>query len=211
MFNQQNGFWADNSASGSGTLPQFAGPGSGLAWDPAYMGTGYTLSNSNETATFSAASGNGSVLGTRPLTGKVVFEVTLTSHVDITCSIGFSYHSAALLNNYTPGVVGNDSVGTWYLSGPAYYYNGNQGAAPAFDHGDCLAVLFDSGTGKIWFAKNGVLNGGDPAAGTGPAFTIFLNGDTYYPLFFSNSGSSANAARINHTLMVPLPAGFSQL
>ena len=68
---------------------------------------------------------------------------------------------------------GNDADSWGYLrSGDKRTNSSSSSFGDPFDAGDIIGVAFDGATGKIWFALNNVWqNGGDPAAGTGEAFS----------------------------------------
>lgn len=53
------------------------------------------------------------------------------------------------------------------------FFSGSSASGPPaqFNSGDIVGVAIDSANGKIWFAKNNTWQGGDPAAGTGAAYT----------------------------------------
>ena len=61
-----------------------------------------------------------------------------------------------------------------YYSGNGNKYNGssNSSYGATYTTGDVIGVAYDADNGKIWFAKNNTWqNSGDPAAGTGEAYS----------------------------------------
>jgi hypothetical protein len=74
-----------------------------------------------------------------------------------------------------PGIGGNEGANSWgyYASTGNKFNDGNQGAyGDSFTDSDIIGVAIDMDAGKIWFAKNNVWqDSGDPAAGTGEAFS----------------------------------------
>jgi hypothetical protein len=64
-------------------------------------------------------------------------------------------------------------VGAFAYWNSGKFYSGSVAVTTPsqFDSGDIVGVAIDSSTGEIWFAKNNTWQGGDPAAGTGAAYT----------------------------------------
>jgi SPRY domain len=64
---------------------------------------------------------------------------------------------------------------SWALivsSGLIYNNNSSSAYGPTSTDGDVIGIALDLDAGKVWFAKNGTwMNSGDPAAGTGEAFS----------------------------------------
>ena len=148
-----------------------SGPAS-VTWSQTDKNASIALSNGNLTATKSG--GDGAYGGMRSTqgasAGKLYFEVLIvTGTTSPFITVGLAL-AAASLSNYT----GADANG-W-----GYYGQTGQKATnavlstygAAFGTGDVIGVFYDGATGSVWFAKNGVVQGGgDPVAGTSPAFT----------------------------------------
>ena len=123
--------------------------------------------------------------GTTPMVnGKYYWECIQgdTSTQTMAVQVGVSNASAGApvssntfrFNTATAQKVDNTGTATSY--GSVGYYS------------DVIGVAFDADAGKIWFSKNGTwFNGGDPAAGTGPAFTGLTSG----PYYVATGGTGA--------------------
>lgn len=80
--------------------------------------------------------------------------------------------------------------------------------------GDTVMVAFDADNRKLWFGKNGAwFGGGDPAAGTGEAFSaIPMTREVWFPAHGNNLAGGVNAYNFGQRDFkhVP-PAGFGKL
>lgn len=86
---------------------------------------------------------------------------------------------------------------------------------PTYANGDRIMVCFDQATNKVWFGKNGVMQG-NPAAGTGEAATMAAG--WYYPMdhvinspLYKLTSFTGYAEYQGTTLFTPStpPSGFS--
>lgn len=130
------------------------------------------LSNANMTAT---GSGTGIVRGTPAIpAGKWVFGFRINSVV-AAGGAGIATSSASL-----SGYLGQDANGWAYdTSGNLAHNAATTAFGGALSAGDVLYVYINTTTGKIWFARNGVMLGsGDPAADANPAYSG-LSGTLY--------------------------------
>lgn len=142
-----------------------------VTWSPTDKNASIALSNGNLTAVKNSPDGTyGAIRATQGASaGKLYFEVLIvagTTSPYITVGLALA---AASLTIYT----GADA------SGWGYYGQTGQKSTNAvlsaygavFGTGDVIGVFYDGSTGSVWFAKNGAVQGGDPVAGTAPAFT----------------------------------------
>lgn len=185
------------------------------ALDPSKKGAGITLTNSNQTATFTAA--QQSVLGlTGITTGKYYFEVTFTSGTSSgNAATGIVPSNEPLTGSqigYNDGVTG--SVGCFQSSGNIYK-NGSSisvGSANNFSTaGNYLCVAVDADARLVWFKSgtnswNGNVSN-NPATGVGG---IAISGTgAIYPAIGTDKVSVWNANFGANTFNQTLPAGFS--
>lgn len=105
-----------------------------------------------------------------------------------------------------------DSRGYLYRTGTSSASGGY--SAPGgntFTNNDVVMVAFDADTGQIWFGKNGTWNdSGNPAAGTGAAFTA----SGYQTLTPIANGETSGAGSLNfgqRAFAYTPPSGFSSL
>lgn len=105
-----------------------------------------------------------------------------------------------------------DANGYGYYGGTGGKFNngGSTAYGSAFGNGDVISTALDMDAKKVWFAKNGVYPlSGDPAAGTGAAFTGLASG-TFFPIascYYLSLGwqLKGGAADLSYTP----PAGFA--
>jgi len=81
----------------------------------------------------------------------------------------------SVYNTTRSGAYPGSSIASWGYWNSGKYYNGGGavGSPSTFASGDIVQVWINAASGKIWFGKNDVVQGGgDPVAGTSPAFTV---------------------------------------
>ncbi|MES2634017.1 MAG: hypothetical protein V4669_13670 [Pseudomonadota bacterium] len=188
-----------------------------VTWDPANKGYDTALSEGDLVVT---ASLSGNIMITRSTVarsaGKQMFELTPLSHSsDGILAVGLA--KAAWDATDVAGYLGTNanSIGI-YTNGGAYT-NGsdeinNGSTIPDFANAptDVLTLALNFDTGKVWMAVNGTFVG-DPAAGTGEAFTFTPNTEWYVAV--SGFGSvTADSVRANFgasAFTATLPSGWS--
>src|SRR5690606_36247531 len=108
--------------------------------------------------------------------------------------------------------VGETSASWGYYQDTGQKYTNNVGSAYGASwkvNGDIIGIAADLDTGKIWWAKNGVWqNSGDPAAGTGEAFSG-LSGVLYPAITLFRNGASATARFDPADQTYSAPSGFT--
>lgn len=180
-------------------------------FDPAYTSADIGLSGSNAVATRGAAADNWrtTLAKLRKTTGKWYFEVlvgTLTGK-DM---IGFG-DPLMNLSNY----VGGDAHGFgWHSQVGNFYYKGAvyKAGPGTYVTGDVLQFCVDMDAGMLWLGKNGVI-GGNPAAGTSPAFNSSSSSLMPTPIapaasLFHKSDVATLRVKNSEFTYAP-PAGFS--
>lgn len=168
-----------------------------------------TLSNDDLTATQPAQ--RGFVRATKSKTSsdsKWKFEVYIDkiAHPTEECAIGVA--TSATANTLWLGI---DST-SWGLWNAGLKWTGGASSSSGISYttGDVVMVAGDPATGKLWFGKNGTWSG-DPAAGTGEAFTT--SGTIFAAVEPNDSGAGvADAAmtvrfRATHQTYA-MPSGF---
>jgi hypothetical protein len=117
---------------------------------------------------------------TRGLGGKWYFEALVTARGDSgvnTPAIGIcqSAHNATEMGAGGAVSTGNAS---WAMlsNGSGKYHNGNiDSYGSSWTNGDVIMVAVDLDNGRIWWGRNGTwFDSGDPAAGTGAAYTNLI-------------------------------------
>jgi hypothetical protein len=150
--------------------------------------------------------------------GKWYFEVKIESVGGSGVSnstIGFGTATSSLTNYVGVETGANISYGYdgSLISGAGKFYTGGtpSGTPAAYIAGDIIGVAIDLDNHKLWFSKNGVWQtaGGDPGAGTNPAFAS-ISAVTLYPMIslrYSPILYRANFGQ-NH-FSYPVPTGFN--
>lgn len=148
-------------------------------WNPADKSASITLSGGDLTATSSGT--NAAVRNTVQLgSGKYFYQVSVA--VNSSCSIGVMNGSNSLAVFVGSGV---DSCG--YRSNGSVYVEGSSVASYAsYTDGDLILGMFDLSAHKAWFSKNGVVQSGDPIAGTGG---VPLPNSNLFPAVSGSSGA----------------------
>lgn len=116
------------------------------------------------------------------------------------------------------GIDGGDDFGT-YAPAPGWFWNVRQSITQSYvsvnppgayhAHGVCaagdvLAFAWDADSGKLWTARNGTWNSGDPAAGTTPCFSTVTGN-----LYLWTGGAGKVTARFSPTnFSYTPPSGF---
>jgi hypothetical protein len=114
--------------------------------------------------------------------GKYYFEVRCvrTSGTDSNIMVGIANASAPL--NTASGFPGGDAngYGMYLLNGNKFNAGAGSAYSSAWDGDTIIGVAVDFTAGKIWIAnENTYGGGGDPAAGTGEAFSGISG--TFFP------------------------------
>lgn len=181
----------------AGAGPMFFGAAAAslptVTWNPSDKDSHISLSNGNLTLTRDTSSG--AFYGVRATRGIDI--ATGSGYFEIFCGNGsntigpFTLLGIALATTSLTVGLGNDvSVS----SGWAYYegdggknHNGSlQAYGTAYGSSQIIGVTVKYGS--LWFARNGTWqNGGDPAAGTGAAYTGLTG--TVYPMVTTQAGS----------------------
>lgn len=158
----------------------------GSAFNPADKNADITLSNNNHTAT-SATLHKGVRSTQGRSSGKYYFETTVMVRATTGNHSGIAT-SAHTLASY----LGFDATGYGYASSGSVFNNGSAVASyAALADNDVVSVAVDFSALKIWFAKNGTWQSGNPALGTGG---IAINAATYLPAW---SGAADDSIRAN--------------
>jgi len=102
----------------------------------------------------------------------------------------------------------DDESWGWYGSGTKYTNGASTPYAPTYmNDGDVCGIALDLDNGKIWFSLNGVWTG-DPAAGTGEAFSG-LSGTLFAAVSLYNASKILSAQFASGDLTHAAPAGFT--
>lgn len=179
---------------------------------PGFWNTGVstgTWSVSTKQITLSAT-GFSSIRYERPITsGKVYWEISPTTYGANTSFIG-----GIVNESWTPSAsaglgVSANAWGVQGSSGNTYHNNSSAALLSPLSATDTLMVHFDYATKKLHFGRNGTWSG-DPAAGTGQAFT--LTGSTFYPgLYRYNSGDQSIIRTASGEFSYSIPSGSAAL
>jgi hypothetical protein len=151
--------------------------------------------------------------------GKKYFEILIHAAIPQGYqgySIGLSTAEVGAYLNEKVGETGPGWSVTWdsYYNGRIFPGGGGNGAIPAFGtNADVISVAYDSVTGHLWFAKNGVWMTGDPALGTTPLITDVsgaVKAAVSIPCFSGNDGVTGFTINFGAVAFAYVPPnGFS--
>lgn len=188
-----------------------------VTWNPSDKDSSITLSGSDLTATKGGTAALKSVRATRGIadTDNGYFEIVV---VQDGFNAPFMLVGVATASLSLGSYVGSDTNSWGYYQDTGQKYTNSTGASygagwgtGGAGNGVVIGVAFKNG--KLWFAKNGTWqNSGDPAAGTGEAFSGITG--TLYPTMslyrhdFPNQHSVTGRFRTSAFAYAP-PSGFS--
>ncbi len=188
-----------------------------MTWDIApNKSSRATLSNGNLTATGDGAGSVGAVVMATvgKAAGKWYFEVEIGKpSFSSEPSIGLT--TGEVLTE--PGAIDNMQMGaenfSWGILGNGEFYHTGVSWASGFgatSGGSVVMVAFDMDAGAAWIGVNGTFSG-DPAAGTGAAFTDLYG--TCYPAASVGSGLAPSATLhcAPSSFAFAQPAGFAAI
>ena len=159
-----------------------AGNGGGVptvTWNPADLGPNIVLSGGNLTATKTTNDALSSLRATLARSaGKYYFEVLISGGGTSPFRLIGVANAAMSLN----GSLNNANGWAYYQEDGSKRHNGiNTAYGDIYGVGDVIGVALDLDAGLIWWAKDNIWQGGgDPAAGTGEAFSG-LSSETLFP------------------------------
>lgn len=177
-------------------------------WNPSDKDTGCTLSAGDRMA-FQAASNAGSVRSTAALSaGKWYIELDFGG----SAAVNSDRHRCGVANGSANiGGAAGDDANAWVIQGNGQKRTNNGASAYGNVVDNPLRIAIDLDNGKIWFGESTTtwFASGDPAAGTGEAFSG-LSGSLY--LIFG--GSNTTGSKIGTLLDVASytgspPSGFT--
>lgn len=181
-----------------------------MSFSDFYRSTDVVLSSGYYVAGKSGGSGSWrGVLGNNGLSGKVYFEISVTTY-DGLLWLGIGTLAAAM--NASPATGG---AGTAYVyASDAYKGTGASAVSygATYAGGDVIGVAFDATTGSIWFAKNNTWQAsGNPATGANPAYTGITG--SFFPLasMSGTAGSVTVTIKDNGSQTYSPPSGFTAL
>lgn len=165
-----------------------------ITWNPEDKAPNILLSNGDLTLVNTA--GDNVFEGARTThstsTDKIYFEVTLD---DLACDIGIALINADLFHH-----AGWDNQGWGILTGVANGMKIHNNVPEAYfgyhilDPGTVIGTALDLIAGKVWWSDDGVYAaGGDPAAGTGEAYSGLSGAFFALAVVFWNSGGQITA------------------
>lgn len=179
-------------------------------WNSTLVFVDYVLSNSNKTVTqFRGGTNSGNQIAVSPRSsGKWYFEVQgtglSTGAPEGRYGIGQSGISPS------SGQIGSDPLSAG-MGSHGFAQRSNQTssriAAPYPGINRCM-VAFDADTGRLWFGVLGQwVNGGNPATGVNPFYTMPIG--LYYPMVsFSGAGGSYTLLTKQSEMLYTPPTGF---
>lgn len=170
-------------------------------WSPTVQSGSWSIAG--EVAT--ASSGGTSVIRyEKGLTGKRYFEIY---------GSGFSgSFVAAVVNSSWAGtnVPGSDANGWGIISNNGFkYHNGSQSSIglPSIADPGTLRIAVDGSSGKLWLGTDAGWSG-DPAAGTGEAFTG-LPTSTWPAIYLFDASASGTFRGLTSDISYSAPTGFT--
>lgn len=161
--------------------------------------SGRNISRDASAAAWAAARGNASIT-----TGQQYLEITIGDMLTDIC-IGICKSAMGLSDK-----VGADAYGWGYQASTGNKVTG--GVATAYGDpcvaGDVIGIIPDITNGKLYFTRNGVVQGGgDPVAGTGAAFTG-LSGAFFPAISLYDPSSTAESVFLDADFAYDPPTGF---
>lgn len=191
-------------ASSGGSVPT----GPGTTWNPADKAALITLSGSNLIATPTVDPSNENARGVAGKTsGKWYFETVFNpigGGVNDYGGVGVAKSTASLTATYI-GATADGWACFSAAAGGGIYNNGAASAVVYAGHtvGQTVMVALDLDNGKLWIGVNGTWpSGGDPAAGTTPAFSGISG--TLYPALTTKNLTTLSTSTTNFG-----PTGFA--
>jgi len=176
-------------------------------WNPADKSASVNLTNSNLTATATAA--NTGARGVKGLaTGKIYFEATLVNQTSVATAIGVALGTATLGLTATTTAILRENAQVWINATQVGTVGGG-----ALVNGTIACIAVDIGAGLIWFRRGaaGTWNPsgtGDPAAGTSGLALTGMTG-TLYPNCIMAASTDAWTANFGASAFSgAVPAGF---
>jgi hypothetical protein len=176
---------------------------SAVTWDPAAVGSGGTLSNGNQRATFTpyGAGARGNISHTS--TGKWYFEAKIIqSEGAYTPLVGICTTSTSLSIPFQNGI----QEILWYGTGGQIITGANTRTPYGLTNyttGDYIGVALNFTNNQLQFYRNGVAQG---------LITVsaYSAGTTFYPMCCSPYGSAGSSiVDLTTTFQYPPPSGFS--
>jgi hypothetical protein len=172
------------------------------------MGSGIVLSNADKTAAKTVASWSGVLSVDSKSSGKIYFEVLVDSIAGSGVLIGIGNENAD--ETSYPGA---DTNSWGYHALGRKYYGGSWSAyGSAYGASAVIGVCVDIAAAKIWFAKDNLWNG-DPAAGTGEAYSN-LSGTYFFPFvgLYASGGTTQVTIRLDEDeWSYSAPSGFDSI
>jgi hypothetical protein len=165
--------------------PYRYGTASSVTWNPSDKSARVTLSGANLIARKTSGTTSTWDMARATLgrsSGKHYFEIRCvrTSGADSNIIVGIANSSAAL--DTAAGFPGGNTngYGIYVLNGNKYYNATPTAYSSAWDADTVIGVAVDFTGGKVWMANENTWGGGgDPAAGTGEAFSGISG--TFFP------------------------------
>jgi hypothetical protein len=169
--------------------------------NPSDKHSSITLSNANQTASFSTSSWSG-VRASLPITGPVYWEVLVNVGTVANDATGVADASAALT-----AYLGVDAHGWGHLSDGYKSHSGFSAYGVTWATNAVMMHALDA-SGNLWIGKDNVWMGsGNPATGANPTWTGISG--TVYPALFAQDITSVMTMRFGAGQSYSPPAGFT--
>lgn len=173
---QQIGDWTQTT---SVEVEDGAPPETPVEWHDTNLGADMSLSNSDRTVTLdSESASNAGIDFERDMwSGAWYWEVHIGGTPDTgeshSPSVGVATNGDRQNGGTWDSLCGDGADSYGYLRDGDKRNNGSSSSfGDSYGAGDIIGIAYDGATGKLWFAKNNTWQGsGDPAAGTGEAFS----------------------------------------
>lgn len=165
-----------------------------------------TLSNGN--LTFTSGTGAKNVMATIPMIkGKFYWEVKHTDSNSV-ASVGVNDINGSLSSN----LLDAGNVVGWSRNNGSIYVGASIVATAAYTNADTLSFAYDSFTGKLWAAKNGIwISSGNPETGANPIATLNYTPVPAVANANSSLGSIVEANFGQRPFAYTPPAGYKAL
>lgn len=171
-------------------------------WNPADAASGVVLSNNDRSMRTSGSAG--AVRGTiSKASGAWYFEVVVDDGTPASV-LGI----AAAGMNLVPAPGQDAFAWGWQgFNGQVWTNGGSVASYATFATGDRIGVAFDRTALKLWLAKNGVWQSGNPNTAAGG---LTITAQTYFPVAYSGTGATPTFTA-PRSLLYPPPSGFGML
>lgn len=170
--------------------------GAAVVFDPGDLGVHIALSNVNTRATKDTDTFFASAVGKHgKMSGKWRFQIKVITGGALNIGVAGYRFLRPVIGNGT-SYLGATDQSIAYINDARVLTGGgaSQYACATYTTGDVIDVFVDATNKKVWFAKNGAIQNGDPVAGTGGTTLTNLDRAIFPAVDMSGAGTVIDAA-----------------